>query len=110
MVARLVGDVVSFQPADPEPWMDQGSCLNEDPEKFFPEGKGSIKQLTDDAKAICITKCSVRLQCLARTLAQEKGSSLRFGVAGGMTATERELLQKKLDDMQKEESNEHADD
>ncbi|QPL14161.1 WhiB family transcription factor [Microbacterium phage Morrill] len=80
--------------------MDQGSCLNEDPEKFFPEGKGSVKKMTDEAKAICIGKCGVRLQCLARTLAQEKNSGDRFGVSGGMTPTERELLQKKLNEMQ----------
>ena len=100
MVARIYTDTVDFEPAEREEWMSRGSCTSRDPKIFFAEGKGSVKEQTDKAKEICNTICSVRLQCLARALQQEKGTGRRFGVSGGLTPTEREQLQLKLDEMQ----------
>ena len=100
MVARIYTDTVDFEPAEREEWMSRGSCTSRDPKIFFAEGKGSVKEQTDKAKEICNTICSVRLQCLARALQQEKGTGRRFGVSGGLTSTERALLQEKLDEME----------
>jgi len=100
MGARVYQDTVEWQSDDPEPWMDRASCINEDPTLFFPE-RGNAEQRTADAKKVCLNKCSVRLECLARTMAQEKGTSRRYGVSGGMTPTERERLQGLLDEREK---------
>lgn len=100
MVARIYADTVTFEPAEREEWMNRSSCSTRDPKIFFAEGKGSVKEQTDRAKEICNTVCSVRLQCLARALQQEKGTGRRFGVSGGLTPTEREQLQLKLDEME----------
>lgn len=80
--------------------MELSACINNDPEDFFPEGRGRTKKITDKAKLVCVTKCSVRLKCLAYTMANEKDHGRRYGVAGGLTATERERLQETLDKME----------
>ena len=103
MVARIYADTVDFEPAEREEWMNRSSCSTRDPKIFFAEGKGSVREQTGKAKEICNTICSVRLQCLARALQQEKGTGRRFGVSGGLTPTEREQLQLKLDEMQEAE-------
>ena len=104
MVARIYTDTVDIQLNEPEEWMERASCVNHDPEKFFPE-RGNTEARTEDAKRICLTQCSVRIQCLARVLAQEKGTSRRYGIVGGMSPTERGRLQEKLDKMQEKNDN-----
>jgi hypothetical protein len=99
-VRIYVDAAASFEPAEREEWMVLGPCNNYDPSVFFPEGKGDTVKRFNEAKKICKTKCSVRLKCLAYTLAHEKGTSRRYGVAGGMGPTERENLQEQLDKMQ----------
>ena len=93
MVARIYADTVTFEPAPREEWMEEAACLPKDPEMFF-------KKDSTDAKEVC-ESCTVRIQCLAKALVDEKGTSRRTGIFGGMGPREREKLQEQLDLMQK---------
>lgn len=93
MVARLISDVVTFEPPQRESWMDDGRCLQTDPNLFFPKNKENLGK----AKKLC-EQCDVRIKCLAWIMSQEKGNR-RYGIAGGKTAAEREKLQKLIDQM-----------
>jgi len=64
-------------------WWFAGLCAQTDPELFFPEKGGSVRE----AKAVC-TGCPVRAQCLAHALAHDE----RFGVWGGTSERERRRL------------------
>ena len=65
-------------------WWFAGLCAQTDPEVFFPEKGGSVRE----AKAVC-ARCPVRAQCLAHALAHGE----RFGVWGGLSEPERRRLQ-----------------
>jgi len=65
-------------------WWFEGVCAQTDPEVFFPEKGGSVRE----AKAVC-ARCPVRAQCLAHALAHGE----RFGVWGGFSEPERRRLQ-----------------
>jgi len=65
-------------------WWFAGLCAQTDPELFFPEKGGSVRE----AKAVC-AGCPVRAQCLAHALAHGE----RFGVWGGLSEHERRRLQ-----------------
>lgn len=67
-------------------WRDQALCAQADPELWFPDGDHTISQ-GQKAKAICRT-CPVQAECLEEALT----SGERFGVWGGLTATERNRL------------------
>ncbi|QYC53777.1 WhiB family transcription factor [Microbacterium phage EugeneKrabs] len=95
MVARIYADTVDIANPLREEWMDDAACEGEDPEIFFDKKK------TDKAKAVC-NRCEVRLKCLAKALVDEKGTSRRTGVFGGMGSGERKKLQERLDEMQKQ--------
>jgi len=70
--------------------MDEGACINKDPEIFFPT---KVRQ-TGEAKKVCST-CDVRLKCLAWIMATERDADKRYGTYGGMDPVERkELFQK----------------
>ena len=94
MVARIYADTVDFEPPRREEWMDKSACDNSNSDLFFDKNK------SHDAKELCDT-CPVRIQCLAKALVDEKGTSRRTGVFGGMGPKERERLQEQLDQMQK---------
>ena len=64
-------------------WWFAGLCAQTDPEVFFPEKGGSVRE----AKAVC-TGCPVRAQCLEHALAHDE----RFGVWGGLSERERRRL------------------
>lgn len=70
---------------DAPEWMSHGLCAQTDPESFFPEKGGSVRE----AKKTCLS-CDVRTECLAYAL--EHGE--RFGVWGGLTERERRKLAK----------------
>lgn len=70
-------------PADPAPWMDRGLCKETDPEAFFPEKGGSVR----DAKKVC-SRCEVRAECLDYAL----GNDERFGIWGGLSERQRRKL------------------
>ena len=65
-------------------WWFAGLCAQTDPELFFPEKGGSVRE----AKAVC-ARCPVRAQCLEHALAHGE----RFGVWGGLSERERRRLQ-----------------
>lgn len=66
---------------DEEPsWQDLALCAETDPEAFFPEKGGSVRE----AKAVC-RKCEVRRQCLEYALENDE----RFGIWGGLSERER---------------------
>lgn len=96
MGADIYVDSVKFTPPQKESWMSEGDCLGKNPEDFFSDSQGK----TDDAKKICID-CPVRMECLAYIMAVEKGTSRRYGVFGGMGATQRKELQDMLDKLER---------
>lgn len=69
-------------------WENLALCPEVDPELFFPDKGGSPRE----ALLIC-HRCEVEAECLADTLAWEapRPGEL-YGVAGGKTAKERELM------------------
>lgn len=71
--------------ADERSWMLEATCLDADPEAFFPEKGGS----TREAKRIC-AMCPVREPCLQYALEHEE----RFGIWGGLSERERRRLRR----------------
>jgi hypothetical protein len=65
--------------------LNKALCGQTDPEVFFPE-KGGATQV---AINIC-NMCEVRLDCLSWALTNDE----KYGIWGGLTANERERLQK----------------
>jgi len=61
-------------------WMDGALCAQSDPEAWFPNPGEHSRA----AKAIC-DDCPIRERCLEYALAED----LRWGVWGGLTASER---------------------
>lgn len=77
-------------PAEVLPWHLEARCAQVDPDLWFPEpGASPSKQ----ALNICMD-CPVRLECLDNAMAEEgdKPASGRYGIFGGLTATERANL------------------
>lgn len=70
-----------------EPWMDSALCSQTDPESFFPDKGGSVRE----AKAIC-RACDVRAECLEYALDNEE----RFGIWGGMSERDRRKLLRRM--------------
>lgn len=64
-------------------WADDATCAQADPEAFFPERGGSVRE----AKKVC-ARCEVRAQCLQFALDNDE----RFGVWGGLSERERRRL------------------
>lgn len=67
-----------------QPWAEQALCAQTDPELFFPEKGGSVRE----AKEIC-ARCFVAAECLDYALTTGE----RFGVWGGFSERERRKLQ-----------------
>jgi WhiB family redox-sensing transcriptional regulator len=68
-----------------EEWQQRAPCAQTDPESFFPEKGGSVRE----AKRIC-AGCEVRAECLEYALAQDE----RFGIWGGLSERERRPLRR----------------
>lgn len=68
---------------NPLAWQDDAPCSTTDPEVFFPEPGESAAS----AKSIC-GECDVRERCLLYALEQDE----KFGIWGGLTASERRRL------------------
>lgn len=84
MTVRLdVGRVL-----EQEPWIEDGACVGESPDLFFPHGAGQVDYAP--AKAICAT-CPVRLQCLAYALRLHMDD----GIWGGTSPKERRQIRRK---------------
>lgn len=73
----------------PEPWMKDGKCREEgvDPDLFFPDSKAASGAIPE-AKKICAA-CPVAAQCLAYAVRKNE----QFGVWGGMSTQEIQVLQ-----------------
>jgi WhiB family redox-sensing transcriptional regulator len=71
-----------------EAWRDEALCRQVDPELFFPDTGGSVRE----AKRVC-AGCPVRKQCLDWAIAHDQ----RYGVWGGLTVNERTRLRRQRD-------------
>lgn len=86
---RILLDAL-FVDRDTEPdddWQDRGLCAEVDPDLFFPEKGGSVRE----AKRVC-ARCPVRVECLEEALANDE----RFGVWGGLSETDRRRLRRRV--------------
>jgi WhiB family redox-sensing transcriptional regulator len=82
---RRLGEL-GFTVPTPTGWRERAGCAGEDPELFFPIG--SRRPVL--AQQIC-QDCPVRELCLADAMASED-PTMRWGVLGGLTPTERARL------------------
>jgi WhiB family redox-sensing transcriptional regulator len=72
-------------------WRAGASCIEHDPEVFFPAGTmGASAAVIAEAKSIC-TGCPVQAQCLAYAVT----TAQRFGVWGGTDEEERRLIRRR---------------
>jgi WhiB family transcriptional regulator, redox-sensing transcriptional regulator len=87
-MSDVVGQWAADMPAG-EGWRLAALCAQTDPECFFPEKGESVRP----ALRIC-GRCEpwVREACLADALRDEAPRGHLFGVRGGKTAREREVL------------------
>jgi WhiB family transcriptional regulator, redox-sensing transcriptional regulator len=71
-------------------WIERASCLEHDPDLFFPVGTtGPAVEQTARAKAVCGT-CDVRAECLAWAL----DTCQDAGVWGGLDEEERREIRR----------------
>jgi WhiB family transcriptional regulator, redox-sensing transcriptional regulator len=71
-------------------WLQEASCLDEDPELFFPVGStGPAIVQIERARAICM-RCSVRAECLEWALSTGQDA----GVWGGLSEEERREIRR----------------
>jgi WhiB family redox-sensing transcriptional regulator len=66
-------------------WHQKALCAQTDPEIFFPEKGGSVRE----AKRVC-QHCEVREQCLKYALDHDE----RFGIWGGLSERERSRIRR----------------
>lgn len=64
-------------------WQDRALCAQVDPDAWFPEKGGSVKE----AKKVCFA-CEVRAECLEYALDRDE----RFGIWGGKSERERRTI------------------
>lgn len=80
-----------FDEQDGGVWQEQALCAQVDPEVFFPEKGGSVRE----AKTTCM-RCPVRPECLDAALARRE----LWGIWGGLSERERRpLLRERSDDV-----------
>jgi WhiB family redox-sensing transcriptional regulator len=71
-------------------WLTEASCLEEDPELFFPIGStGPAIDQIERARAVCMG-CSVRAECLEWALSTGQDA----GVWGGLSEEERRQIRR----------------
>lgn len=76
-------DLAWFILPKPQPWMASALCAQVDPDAWYPEKGGSIRE----AKRIC-GLCPVKAECLEYALDLDD----RFGVYGGLSERERRRI------------------
>jgi len=79
--------------------MEVAACHGRDTERWF----STYADTREEAKKICLTKCSKRIECLAFALQTEPPGYRREGIFGGMEPTEREALAKRLKELKEQE-------
>jgi hypothetical protein len=104
VATRIYVDQEQFEPVDPFPWMDVAACNGLDTNRWF----STQRSVREEAKKVCLTKCSKRIECLAFVLAREKKGYRREGIYGGMTGNEREKLVERLERIKKEQEMQEA--
>jgi WhiB family redox-sensing transcriptional regulator len=88
---RRVLDALGFTAPTGQNWREQAACQGTDPEVFYPVGAATqLTVRTLRAKQVC-ADCPVRQSCLADVMATED-PGLRWGVCGGLSASERSVL------------------
>lgn len=94
MSLRLSGGVRSIRTRnapdtdDTDAWQKRSKCRDEDPERFFPIGKGALADAQyEEVRKVCLA-CPVRRKCLADSLERVD----EFGMFGGLTPDERKPL------------------
>jgi WhiB family redox-sensing transcriptional regulator len=71
-------------------WIERASCLDEDPDLFFPVGStGPAIEQVARAKAVC-SGCAARIECLAWAL----DTCQDAGVWGGLDEEERREIRR----------------
>jgi WhiB family transcriptional regulator, redox-sensing transcriptional regulator len=85
MIVPLALVVVRLEDTGDLDWRDRALCAQTDPEAFFPERGGSVRE----AKRVC-RSCEVRAECLEYALENDE----RFGVYGGLSERERRRLKR----------------
>lgn len=85
MISRTAEAEVNPLDGSAEDWREQALCAQTDPEAFFPEKGGSVRE----AKRIC-NRCEVTAECLDYALGHDE----RFGIWGGLTKRERRRLKR----------------
>jgi hypothetical protein len=88
--ARTVLRALLFDGAGVPDWHRAAACAGTDAELFFPAVGAAAAMQVQAAKCIC-RRCPVRAACLADVMAWEQPSR-RHGVAGGLSASERQQL------------------
>ena len=73
-------------------WMDEAACIGASANIFFPD---KIGDKTDgpweEARNYC-AQCTVRRECLSTALKDEQPIGMRYGMWGGKTPRERDIL------------------
>lgn len=82
--ASLLALVAEAVPA----WTENALCAQVDPELFFPDKGGSVRE----AKAVCAA-CPVRGQCLEYAMEHETSDTWP-GVYGGLSSKQRRVLRR----------------
>lgn len=82
-ISDLFLDLDAANTEDPDAWMAYGRCAEADPDAWFPEKGGSVR----DPKQIC-RGCEVREKCLEYAIEHDE----RFGIWGGLSERERRKL------------------
>lgn len=82
-------------PEDPNAWKVGALCAQTDPDIFYPEKGGSVRE----AKALC-RQCPITQRCLEEALANREV----YGIWGAMTSRERHRLIKARDQHNMEET------
>jgi WhiB family transcriptional regulator, redox-sensing transcriptional regulator len=82
---EAVPELLGWAAGGSEAWRDEALCRQVDPELFFPEKGGAVRE----AKRVC-AGCPVREQCLAWAITHDQ----RYGVWGGLIVAERMQLRR----------------
>lgn len=81
---------------DCKTWQESAACAQHDAELWHVEGKDADSIYTRKAAVRICGDCPVRTPCLTYAMKFEaQGADHRYGIWGGMTATQRENLARK---------------
>ncbi len=76
-------------------WRDEASCVDTDPEVFFPNAGNPRGRVTDQSKTLALSLCAgcrVTVACLEYALSMPLTQD--FGIWGGTTAGQRDKIRR----------------